>query len=526
MNGMEALSLTPVSSRLPALDPEFLFKTKPFNHQLTALQLSQDSPAFALFMEQGTGKSKVILDTATMLFRKGLITGLVIVAPKSVCLSWTREEIPAHIPDSIQEEEGFRVLRALTGRLLDKLASLPVGQWSSRPGPGLKILVTNPETLIPRGKDQSKGYKVLTSFMKAYHCLMVVDESQSIKHHTAKRTKAIIRLGQLAPYRRIATGTPIANNWLDLYSQFLFLSPDILGYTSFYAFKARYAVLRKVSFDGVHTTEIIAKDKQGRELFQNTEELQAKIAPCSYRIMKKDCLDLPEKIYQKVYVDMAPEQAKVYDSLKTQARAELLNGAEVTVQHALTQLLRLHQVVSGWTKDDTGQVHQLIETPPKLAALLEIVEGLNPDTKVIIWATYSRDIENIVKALNQAYGPGSAAAFNGQTKDKDRTDILINFKDPHNKLRFFVGQPQAGGAGLTLVSASYVVYYSNNHNLIHRLQTEDRAHRIGQTHNVTYIDLIAPGTVDEHIVTALRNKEDIASTFSNGLKEKLQEWLS
>jgi SNF2 family DNA or RNA helicase len=251
--------------------------------------------------------------------------------------------------------------------------------------------------------------------------------------------------------------------------------------------------------------------------YQNLEELTNNLDRFSYRILKKDCLDLPEKIYIKRLVELTPEQRRVYDQLKTIALAVLEQGV-VTAANALTQILRLQQVCSGFLKTDDGK----FETIPsnKLNELMEALEEV--DGKVIIWANYTHDIYAIAKAIQKEYGEGTVRMYFGETKAEDRQQIVEDFQDPNNSVRFFVGQPRTGGYGLTLTEAKTVIYYSNSYDLEVRLQSEDRAHRIGQKNNVTYIDIVTEGTVDEKILSALRDKIDIASTV---LKEGYKQWL-
>jgi SNF2 family DNA or RNA helicase len=180
--------------------------------------------------------------------------------------------------------------------------------------------------------------------------------------------------------------------------------------------------------------------------------------------------------------------------------------------------MRLHQIVCGHVKLDDGRVVELPNN--RIKELMSIVEEC--DGKMIIWATYRHDIEAISKALKTEYGMNSVGTYYGDTDTEERQRVLAEFQKPDSELRFFVGNPVTGGYGLTLTQASVVVYYSNSFDLEKRLQSEDRAHRIGQTRNVTYIDLIAVNTVDEKIVKALRNKIDIATQV---LGEDIKKWL-
>jgi len=246
--------------------------------------------------------------------------------------------------------------------------------------------------------------------------------------------------------------------------------------------------------------------------------LTEKIATFSYRVLKKECLDLPDKTYTVRYVTLTPEQTKMYNDISRQAMLLLNNGELVSAPAVITQLLRLQQILSGHIKTDEGDIEYF---PTKRTdALKEIMNEHHG--KAIIWSRFRHDIKSITSMLNKEFGPGSAAAYFGDTKDDERLAIVQNFQDPNHPLKYFVGNPATAGYGLTLTEANLVVYYANDFNLETRIQSEDRAHRIGQKNPVTYIDLISEGTIDERIVEALRNKINIGALV---LGEKAREWL-
>jgi SNF2 family DNA or RNA helicase len=282
-----------------------------------------------------------------------------------------------------------------------------------------------------------------------------------------------------------------------------------LGHDSFYTFQARYAVMQERQL-ATHTFKQILG-------FRHLEELREKLDRFSFRVTKDECLDLPDKLYVKREVDLTEEQAKAYKEMRLMALA-LFREGEVSTVNALTQIMRLHQIVCGHVKLDNGTVLDLPNN--RIKELMSIVE--ESDGKMIIWANYRHDIEAIKLALSSAYGMNSAAAYYGETETDKRQEIVNDFQDPNSPLRFFIGNPTTGGYGLTLTAANLVVYYSNSFDLEKRLQSEDRAHRIGQTKNVTYIDLICPGTVDEKIVKSLRDKINIATQV---MGEELKSWL-
>jgi SNF2 family DNA or RNA helicase len=298
---------------------------------------------------------------------------------------------------------------------------------------------------------------------------------------------------------------------MDLYSQMDFLNPGILGFKSYYAFQGRYAVVQRRSMGAHSFNQILG--------FQRLDELTEKLDGSSFRVRKEDCLDLPPKVYVRREVELTTEQLEAYAQMKSLALARLESGELSTTQNVLTQIMRLQQICLGSLTDDEGTVHPLKSN--RLTELLNICDEIQG--KAIIWATWTRDIRSIAEALRDRFGVGAVATLHGETPDSERQQIVETFQDRQSELRFIVGHPKTGGYGLTLTAANTVIYYSNSYDLELRLQSEDRAHRIGQENKVTYIDLISPKTIDEKIVDALRNKIKIADLV---LGEDAREWLS
>ena len=475
----------------------YKFKTKPYAHQLTALEKSWDKTEYGYFMEMGTGKSKVLVDNMAMLYDKGKINGAVIVAPKGVYRNWYSQEIPNHLPSHIQPK--MVLWTALTSKTKDKEY-----QTLFETGHDLHILIINVEALSTK-----KGLDFAAKFMRCHKTMLAIDESTTIKNPNAKRTKSILTLGKEATYRRILTGSPVTKSPLDLYTQCGFLNSFLLGYDSFYAFRNRYANMIDRNFGG-RRVQLIGS-------YKRLDELADKLKAFSYRVLKDECLDLPDKVYIRREVDLTDEQSKAYSTMKSAALA-LLKGKMATAPHVLTQMMRLHQITCGHLRNDDGTITEIKNNRLKeLINLLDEVEG-----KVIIWANYVYDIENIVKTIGEAFGEDSIVQYYGAIPAEQRQQNIEKFQDPNSKTRFFVGNPQTGGYGITLTCANTVVYYSNGYDLEKRLQSEDRAHRIGQTKSVTYVDFIAPKTVDEKIVKALRKKMNIANEI---MDEDWREWI-
>ena len=474
----------------------YKFKTKPYAHQLTALEKSWNKENYAYFMEMGTGKTKVLIDNLAMLYDKGKIDGALIVAPKGVVKTWYEQELPTHLPDHI---ENVSVLWQpnITKTQQEKLESLFEIESA------LHILVMNVEAL-----STEKGVKFATKFINSHKTLMAIDESTTIKTPTARRTKNIIKIGVNAKYKRIMTGSPITKNPLDLYTQCEFLDPWLLDFSSYYAFRNRYAEMKTMH---VHGRSIQVVDK-----FQNLGELSDTVKEFSYRVLKEDCLDLPPKVFIKRHITLTSDQKKVYEQMK-KAAMTMLNGKVTTTMTVLTQLMRLHQITCGYVTADDGTTQQVESNRlNELMSILEETEG-----KVIIWANYQLSVGEIIQKIIKVYGKDSYVHYYGLTPQEDRQDFIRKFQnDP--KCRFIIGTPQTGGYGITLTQANTVIYYSNGYDLEKRLQSEDRAHRIGQKKTVTYIDLICEDTVDEKIVKALRDKINIASEV---MGEELKDWI-
>jgi SNF2 family DNA or RNA helicase len=476
---------------------DYRFKTEPYEHQLHALGASHNKENFALFMEMGTGKSKVLVDNIAMLYDKGKINAALIIAPKGVYRNWERQEIPTHMPEHI-------VHNVVTWSPSTTKKQQKENLKLFKHGDQLTIFLMNIEAFSTK-----KGLDIAQRFLLAHQCLMAIDESTTIKSPTARRTKNVLKLRNYAKYRRILTGSPVTKSPLDLYTQCYFLDPYYLDFSSYYTFRNRYASMvdRNV---GSHSFKLVTG-------YVRLDELNNKLNNFSYRVLKEDCLDLPDKVYMKRFVAMTPEQTKLYEEMKKHALAEL-DGKMTSAASALAQMVRLHQITCGHLATDDGEVTQVKNN--RIDELLDVIEEVNG--KVIIWAIYRHDIKQIENTLAEKYGKDSVKSFYGDTADADRQDIVNAFQDRESDLRFFVGNPRTGGYGLTLTASHTVVYYSNSYDLEIRLQSEDRAHRIGQKEKVTYVDLISEKTIDEFIVKNLRAKINLATKV---LGEDLKKWL-
>jgi len=475
----------------------YKFKTKPYAHQIKALELSWDKPYYAYFMEMGTGKSKVLLDNIAMLYDAGKINGVLIISPKGVYKNWHDGEIPTHLPNHIDQTSVLwqAMVNKKQQTELDKLFTT---------GEDLHILNMNVEALSTK-----KGVEFAAKFLRCHRTMMAIDESTTIKNPDAKRTKHICSLGEHAAYKRILTGSPVTKSPLDLYKQCEFLKKELLGHTSYYTFRTRYAVMKTANFGG-KSVQIVTG-------YQHLPELSEKLKSFSYRVLKEDCLDLPPKTFVKRLVTLTPDQKKLYLQMKNLALAQM-DGKMMTTATVMTQLMRLQQITCGHFTADDGTIEDVDSNRlPELMNVLEEVEG-----KIVIWAHWQRDVNRIIREIAKKYGENSFVDYYGLTPMKDRQENIRKFQDPDSPVRFFIGTTQTGGYGITLTAASTMVYYSNGYDLEKRQQSEARIDRIGQKFPMTYIDIYCEDTVDARIVKALKKKVNIASQI---MGEELKDWI-
>ena len=475
----------------------YKFKTKPYGHQLDALEASWDKENFAYFMEMGTGKSKVLLDNAAVLYDKGLINGLLLIAPKGVYKNWYDSEIPTHLPDHIQKKVVLWKTSDKSKKQRDILNTLFKLETD------FHILIMNVEAF-----SSGTGTQFAKKFLSCHKSMIAIDESTTIKTPTSNRTKNILSLRKDCKYRRILTGSPVTKSPLDLFSQCQFLDPWLLDHQSYYTFRARYSICKKIQVNGRQVEIVVG--------YRNLGELSEKIKPFSKRILKDDCLDLPEKSYVKHYVELTKEQKKVYEQMKKEAIA-FLDGKMQSSATVMTQLMRLHQITCGHFTADDGTIKDL--PCSRLGELMNILE--NVEGKTIIWSHYTHDVRRIIAEIKKVYGDDSVVDYYGATDTDARSANIKKFQNNDN-CRFFVGTTHTGGYGITLTAGSNMIYFSNGYDLEKRQQSEARIDRIGQTRKMTYIDIMSQDTIDERIVKALRNKVNIANTI---MDEDFREWI-
>ena len=475
----------------------YKYKSKPFAHQKKALEMSWDKEVFAYFMEMGTGKSKVLIDNIAMLYDKGKINGALIIAPKGVIGTWYKDQIPNHMPEHV-EYKSVMWQANINIKQQKKLDTL------FETGEDLHILVMNVESFSTK-----KGIEFAYKFLSCHNTMMTIDESTTIKNPDAKRTKNICKLGPHAKYRRILTGSPITKSPLDLYKQCDFLAPELLGHSSYYSFRTRYAIMKTANFGGRSVQIVVG--------YRNLPELTDMLKAFSYRVLKDECLDLPKKTFMKRVVKLTKEQDYAYKQMSQLALAQF-QGKLMTTATVMTQLMRLHQITCGHFTADDGTIKDLKNNrTDELSDLLNEVHG-----KVVIWAHYQYDVETIVERIKKEHGDNSVVTYYGLTPQDQRQDNIKKFQDKEGPVRFLVGTTATGGYGITLTAASTMIYYSNGYDLEKRQQSEARIDRIGQESPMTYIDLLAENTIDDRIVVALRKKVNIASQI---MGEELKDWI-
>lgn len=494
----------------------YKFKTKPFDHQRELHDRTKDEELFALFWEQGTGKSKAVLDTVGHLYDKGKIDCLFVVAPNGVHRNWTAEEVGNHWTDDLLKQVDSFCYHASKA----KTKYHQKGAAAILRHKGLAVVAMSYDAIkTDGGKMFSKA--VLTQ----RSCMFVLDESTRVKNPKAERTKVVMAASKLATYKRILTGTPVSNGPFDVYSQMRFLKQDYwkeFGLNNYTMFKNYFAIWQQVEING----RLVKLLKS----YQNLPFLNKALQPKSSRVLKQDVLDLPPKLYSKRYFKMSAKAQKLYDSLKKNYIAEFDGGGTVTGDLAIVRVLRLAQIACGYVAvehetlaadglsyDTQTKLEDIDKVNQRIALVLEILEDL--PHKAIIWAKHTRDIDLVMAALGDR-----AVRFDGSCNVDDKAHAVDSFQHgKHNDAQFFVANPKAAGTGLTLHKAKTVIYINNSFVLEDRLQSEDRPHRIGMDDNpVHYIDIAAEGTVDDNVIDALRSKLNVASQITG---DRLKDWL-
>lgn len=486
-----------------------LFKgSKPWSHVAKALLLGRDMAYFAYVMDQGTGKTRTILDDAGHNFRAGRIDALIVLNKNSVKTNWVEDK-----PDPSGELDAVDTYLSVPN-FKAVWMSAPTRQQQAqmdafydclkRKDKRLAVISVNYDAL-----NMDRCFKMLERLCAVRKVMIVADESTMIGKPGSGRTRQATKLRKACVLARICTGTPIIKSPLKAYSQFGFLSEDILGFGSFYAFKARYCVMG--GFEGRQVLH-----------YQNLEELSDKIASCAYRVLKDECLDLPPKVYQKRRVYMTKEQEKAYNEMRRVMFTEI-DGKEIAATIQLTQIMKLQQITGGYVMDEKGNAIEIVkpEKNPLMREVLELMEERG-EQQVVIWAHFKEEIRALAILLTkEGY---RVAQFHGDVPEGERLQIRRDFKA--GKYDVIVANQAAGGMGIDEFKvASLVIYYSNSYNTEDRIQSEDRTHRGAMpTHikKVTYYDLIVPNTVRVKIIATLRANVEISQQV---MRDGMREWI-
>lgn len=477
----------------------YTFKTEPFKHQREGLDFMWGLERGALFMEMGTGKSKVAVDINAARFMAGQHDSWVVFCPNSIRDNWV-EELAVHSP---LQDIPVIVVGDLTPAKSKRLIAEAEGAERF-------VAIVGLESLQSKFRGGA-AYDTLIGMIGGRKFSATVDESHLVKNHAANRSKNVEYICSAAVTVCIMTGSPTSQGLLDLYMQFQILDPNIIGVGDFFSFRNRYAEM-----GGYEGREVVG--------YRNVEELMSLLKPFVFQRTKEETLDLPDKLYAKRVVEMTKEQARVYKALDKETEAAISDlargGASVAlvVDQVLAKYNALQQITGGfanyddYSEDGLERIRRsawVVEPKnnPKIKELIAIA-GENPGKQVIVWAKFRNEIAQIVEALEGVYGPGSVAEYHGGITTTDRRANMGRFKA--GTARFFVANQQTGGTGLTINEASLVVYFSNSLKLTDRLQSEDRCHRIGQKNDVLYIDLVCRGTKDVDVLTAIKEKRSVA----------------
>lgn len=474
----------------------YKFKTEPWSHQTNALNKLYGLKSFALWADMRTGKSKITIDMATAYHMEGRLDIVVMVCPMSIRRNWEDELLNIHCPIPVSVH------------VLDSSKPKAFDNWL-HDGEKFKWLIVAVESLAAGNAKMYVEKFLLTSTKAA----MFVDESSKIKNHQANRSRECVRLGKMAEIKGTLTGTPIAKGPMDIYMQFEFMDPDILGMGDFYSFRNRYAVM-----GGYDNKEIIG--------YQNVEELMEIISPFVYQVRSDDAgIKLPPKTKTIRRVKMNPEQSRLYKSIQKLKMAS--DGDRmVTVQNALEKATRLQQIAGGSISyenpDATGQTDKYIVElipgiNPKIAEIESIADEI--DGSMIIWCVYDTEISSVSAALRKKYGDDAVVEIHGKIEEDER-HINVKHKFQGGHARFIVGNAATGGMGLTMSIADTVIYYSNSFNFIDREQSEERPRHASRSERpVLYIDLICEDTVDEIVMKSLSEKKSLSEYVRDSVGE-------
>ena len=510
--------------------------------------------------DMGSGKTWMLIVEAAILYARGEIDGVLVIAPKGVDLAWAKLQLPEHMPHGVRwRVQSWRPSTAK--RFRQQLETILAPSDSGRE---MRWLTMNWDALATR-----RGREFAEQFLRSLggESLVIADESQRMKNPKAQRTKALLEMRTIMKYRRAASGTPSLGTPFDLFSQYSWLDDRILGTTSFYAFKAEYAKLLKpgnplyesildkmsVARKGAHMgyarvkakheypnasaeqiadiadqiatniarekskrrmPQIVQQDAQGHPSYRNLDKLARIIEPYTYRVLKKDVMNLPEKVYVTSYYTLTPRQRKAYEEVRENHRL-LLDDGTIEPLTALTAISKRAQITSGfYIETAEGITHAIPGENPKLELLRDRLENMEPEDKAIVWTNLKAEVDLVAGLCREIGLPH--VEYHGEIGDEQRHENVSALQ--HGSARVIVANTRAGGTGLTLTAANRVFYFSNRASLGDRKQSEDRAHRIGQDREVIYEDFVAEDTIEEVFIPALQRKEDVAAAIMGDVR--------
>ena len=540
----------------------YRYKTTPYEHQKCATIQGIFSEYFALFMEQGTGKSKTIIDTVSCLYEEKEIDAVLLIAPNGVHKQWNDEQLPEHSP---VKTKAF-LWTGAKGKTYFKEMNTFINEKCLE----LKWFFVNIEAF-----STDNNLAVFKGYLLKNRTAIIIDEATRIKNPAANRTinvssglcdiirqnKKVLSITPLSLRRYVLTGMLVTNSPYDIYSLFEFLSPGFWG-CNFYAFRRRYGIelktadrrsgreysrkiypfeivnIRRLAADGTPMLEIAAvtglfesdilyilEHPELNVPYKNLAELKEKIAPYCFIVTKEECLDLPPKVYERIVVEMSPEQKRVYKELERRLIVEY-NNHDLSVKNKLSLIGRLQQITGGffpYTEIDGEEKRTGIESiqgaNPKLIALENDIEETGNE-KIIVWARFTAEIKMLEKELKKTFPEKVVKSYFGETPEKERGRIIEEFKAGEIDILII---NQSAGIGFNFQISTLHYYYSNSYSLEQRKQSEDRSHRSGQKNTVVYKDLIMAGTVDEKVYSVLKNKEDLLTYFRS---KTIREFLT
>lgn len=492
----QQISAAPVKQDFPRHVYDFhkaKLKYDPMLHQNAMLDMAWGLKCCAWFAKMGTGKTYATVHLACARFMGGQIDRHLVIAPATLAKTWEKEYAKYATCDV-----DLRIHATNAKWMPEFCDTAPNGKF--------KVLIASVESLSV----SPRAYDSVCAFMVGARVFTTVDESSRIKNPKAICTDKVIKLGSCSEYRSVLNGTPIALGIEDLWTQYEFLDPNIIGSGDYWAYKTRY-----LTMGGYENKKVIG--------YQNIDELMKLIAPYTIEV-GKEVLNLPPKVYKKIYIEATKHQRDLFKLVVKGANSALDPSITIKVDNTLERALRLRQIVGGWLPrahprevEVDGEITveyttipEPLDVNPKLNALLDIIDNNLTGSKFIIWSSMVHEIKSIRDILIGKYGDDAVRCYFGEVSKDERSRIEDAYcNDP--KMRFFVGNPAAAGLGLTLISGinDVMIYYSTTEAYIYRAQSEDRAHRIGQNNTVTIIDLVMEKSVDVIIQASIERKMGI-----------------